>query len=118
MGNHSSSAKSDRSHGNSVDRTANPAASGAIGEAMVQNPMNLKAEPVRPVFQKQLSATAVNFDDFRSPGMKRTPLLERRNLNNKGSMSISVQAAQSKPKQLFLDPRSPTIPRTPVPADR
>ncbi len=120
MGNHTSSAKSDRSHGSSVDQPAQPAASGANCEAVpkIQKLMKTNAESVRPVLQKQLSATAINFDDFRSPGMKRTPLLERRNLNNKGPLCVSVQAVQAKPKQLFMDPRSPTIPRTPVPTDR
>jgi hypothetical protein len=120
MGNHSSASKSNRLNGNNdVNKMACPNASGAGGEVnpKIQNTMKVKAENAKPV-QKQLSAAAVNFDDFRSPGMKRTPLLERRNFNSKASLSISVQAVQAKPKQLFMDPRSPTIPRTPVPTDR
>ncbi len=61
---------------------------------------------------KTIAAKEIDLDDFRSPGIKRTPLLERRNMNSRAP-SLTV-AVPTKPKQLFADPRSPTVPRSPV----
>eukprot|EP00961_Rhodomonas_salina_P223896 3027569-Rhodomonas_salina.2 len=50
--------------------------------------------------------------DPRSPNMKRTPLAQRRNIDQ-NRMALEVPL-QRKPLNLF-DPRSPSAPRTPVP---
>mmetsp|Transcript_84575 Transcript_84575/g.225890 ORF Transcript_84575/g.225890 Transcript_84575/m.225890 type:complete len:142 (-) Transcript_84575:182-607(-) len=66
------------------------------------------------------SPTTIEFADlrdFRSPGIARTPLLERRNTNHVAALHLAKNK-QLLGDQLFADPRSPTVPRSPVPTTR
>jgi hypothetical protein len=108
MGNHHSTTANQRKH---TLKHGQPSMTKKQPETKEPCPVACMEVPSR-VSSKVLNVKEVNFDDFRSPGLKRTPLLERRNMNTKPS-SLSA-AIQAKPQQLFEDPRSPNVPRTPV----